>query len=257
MPNNDVTQIPAMRVPFIDQRTGFISRQWYLFLFNLYNLGGGGTNPTSLTDLQLGPADSLLSTADAAMDKNIQALAVQPAAPSNELPFMDALQALAVQPPYTPHLAHTRYGSFSDTTTQTAAAINTPYAMKLNTTDLGFGVYTGTPNSRVYVDQNGIYNIQFSAQLDKTGGATAEDIFIWIDINGTAVANSATKITLQGTNSTQVAAWNFVFRLNKDDYIQIMWSTTSTNCRILAAAAAAPIPAIPSVIVTVTNNIGV
>jgi len=32
-----------------------MSREWYRFFFNLFNLTGGGTNDTSLTDLQIGP----------------------------------------------------------------------------------------------------------------------------------------------------------------------------------------------------------
>lgn len=41
MPNN-VTQIPAPRVPFMDERTGTISREWFRFLNNLYTILGGG-----------------------------------------------------------------------------------------------------------------------------------------------------------------------------------------------------------------------
>lgn len=40
----NITNIPAARVPFIDDKTGLISREWYRFLFNLFTLtGGGGT----------------------------------------------------------------------------------------------------------------------------------------------------------------------------------------------------------------------
>jgi hypothetical protein len=52
----NITNIPAPRVNFIDDRTGLMSREWYRFFFNLFTLTGGGTNPTSLEDLQLGPA---------------------------------------------------------------------------------------------------------------------------------------------------------------------------------------------------------
>ena len=41
MPSN-VTQIPAPRVPFMDERTGTISREWFRFLNNLYTILGGG-----------------------------------------------------------------------------------------------------------------------------------------------------------------------------------------------------------------------
>lgn len=54
MPSN-ITQIPAPRVPVIDEKTGLMSREWYRFFINLFNLTGEGTNTISLTDLQVGP----------------------------------------------------------------------------------------------------------------------------------------------------------------------------------------------------------
>jgi hypothetical protein len=54
MPEN-LTTIPAPRVPLIDPATGLISNEWYRFFFNLYTLTGSGRNAISLTDLQLGP----------------------------------------------------------------------------------------------------------------------------------------------------------------------------------------------------------
>jgi hypothetical protein len=51
----NITNIPPPRVAFIDERTGFVSREWYRFLLNLFDLTGAGTNPTSLTDVQKGP----------------------------------------------------------------------------------------------------------------------------------------------------------------------------------------------------------
>jgi hypothetical protein len=51
----NITNIPSSRVDFIDQRTGLMSREWYRFFLNLFNLTGAGNNPTSLDDLQIGP----------------------------------------------------------------------------------------------------------------------------------------------------------------------------------------------------------
>jgi len=51
----NVTQIPALRVPFIDPNTGLISREWYRFLLNLFTLTGSGNNQTTLDDIQVGP----------------------------------------------------------------------------------------------------------------------------------------------------------------------------------------------------------
>lgn len=154
----------------------------------------------------------------------------------------------------TPHLVTTRYGVFYDTTTQTLALANTAYAMTFNNTSYTRGVTIGTPTSRVYVDRPGMYNIQFSAQLDRTV-APAGLVYIWLRVNGVDVPDSATQIRIQGNNAETVAAWNFVYELNAGDYFQLMWSGDDTNSQLAATAAAAPVPGIPSVILTVTDNI--
>lgn len=149
-----------------------------------------------------------------------------------------------------------RYGTFFDTTDQTAAAINTGYPITFNNTDLSEGVYLGTPTSRIYVNRPGAYNFQFSLQLQSTSGASAKEVFIWARINNEDVENSATKITIEGNNKHYVAAWNFVLRMDTNDYFELMWATTNTTVQILADPATAFCPAIPSVIMTVTCNIG-
>ena len=57
MPNSppNITQIPSNRVEIIDSRTGMVSREWYRFFLNLFNLAGAGGNQVSLDDLQLSP----------------------------------------------------------------------------------------------------------------------------------------------------------------------------------------------------------
>ena len=55
MPEQNITNIPSNRVDFIDARTGLVSREWYRFFLNLFNLAGAGGNQTSLDDLQVGP----------------------------------------------------------------------------------------------------------------------------------------------------------------------------------------------------------
>lgn len=166
-----------------------------------------------------------------------------------------SLEDLQVGPAaQTPQLVTTRYGYFYDTTTQTAALANTAYGMTFNSVGFSRGVTIGTPTSRIYTDRPGLYNIQFSAQLDKTSGGVAF-IYIWLRLNGVDVPNSATQIRIQGNNAETVAAWNFVEFMNAGDYFELMWSTTDVDCQILAEPASAPVPGIPSVILTVTNNI--
>jgi hypothetical protein len=157
-----------------------------------------------------------------------------------------------------------RYGSFYSTTTFTPAATGTAYAITFNNTytradgsDVTYGVYIGSPTSRVYVDNTATYNFQFSAQLKQTSGGT-HNIFIWPRINGVNVDDSATQITMGGgSNAATVAAWNFVLNLQTGDYFELIYSVDSTNIQIPYVAASSPIPAIPSVILTVTSCVGV
>jgi hypothetical protein len=146
------------------------------------------------------------------------------------------------------------YGSFYDTVTQTNASATAVNLMTLNTTVSAYGVRIGQPTSRVYMGETGVYNIQFSAQLDKSAGAAA-DVYIWLRVNGEDVPYSASHMTIQGSAAELIAAWNFIVILEADDYFELAWSSTDTNVVIKAATAAAGppvIPAIPSVILTVS-----
>lgn len=165
-------------------------------------------------------------------------------APQSQLTTPDFIERAPTE------LTPARWGSFFDTTTQTAAAINTAYAMTFDNTDLSFGVYRGATTSQIFVTNPGIYNIQFSAQLDNTSGGN-HLVYIWIQVNGVDVPNSAGELRLKGNDGELIAAWNFFENLKAGDYFQLMWSVSDTAVQITARAAAAPVPAIPSVILTV------
>jgi len=155
------------------------------------------------------------------------------------------------------------YGAFQDSTTQSAVSINTAYPVKLNTTDLTNGVSvvndgSGNP-TRVTLANTGIYNIQFSLQLEKTGGSGNMTVDIWIRKKGVDIPSTTGKVVLTGsaTASPVIAAWNYVLDLTAGDYVELMWSTSNTNVEIIAAGATSPHPAIPSAILTVTQQSGI
>jgi hypothetical protein len=146
------------------------------------------------------------------------------------------------------------HGSFYDTTTQTNPVASAVNLMRLNSVygssnDTQYAIKKNT--DRIYITQTGVYNIAFSAQLDKTGGG-ADNVFIWIRVNGQNVAHSATKIVIDGPNNEIVAAWNWVLTLANKDYIELAWQSPDTNVVLLAVPASGNIPEIPSVILTVT-----
>lgn len=231
----NVTQIPAPRVDFIDKRTGLMAREWYRFFVNLYNITGGGTSQISTEDLQVSMDGSHALQAQADV-------------------MQTALHALQSAPVIQEHIYSPRYGSFYDTTTQTVGAINTAYAITFDTTDLSKGVTIGSPTSRIYVDREGVYNIQFSAQLDNTSGGL-HLAYIWLRVNGTDVPYSTGQSRLKGSDGELIAAWNYIYNFAAGDYFELMWAAEDTAVQILATSATAFCPAIPSVILTVTDNI--
>jgi hypothetical protein len=164
-----------------------------------------------------------------------------------------AVEALQMAPPPR-EFKRSRYGSFYDTTTQTATAINTATAITFDSTDLSRGVYLGSPASRIYVDSEGIYNFDTSFQLDKTTGGTAVFDF-WFSINGVDVTNSGSRIAIQGNNAEIFSSLNHFFDLKSGDYVELMFSVTDLSVELKTFPAAAPHPGIPSIILTVNNNI--
>jgi hypothetical protein len=152
------------------------------------------------------------------------------------------------------------YGSFYDLTIQTASAINTPYAINFGVTDISNGVSI-VSNSRITFANTGIYNIQFSAQFDRTNSGT-DSVDIWLRKNGTDVPGTGGKIVLSGgaTASQLIAAWNYVLNIVAGEYYELMWSTPDTHVRLLyETAQTSPFshPTIPSVILTVTQQSGI
>jgi hypothetical protein len=278
MANVNLTNITPPRVPLLDPKTNLISREWYRFFLNLFVLTGSGQNTASLTDLQVGPPmptqedfgeivisiDSIKTqpSQESALDqiaelqKQIDGLKKQIECPCTELTaeLQKQIEGLQMTPPPR-QFERSRYGSFYDTTTQTATTINTAKAVTFNNTDLTNGVYLGTPTSRVYVDTPGIYNFDTSFQLDKTAGGVGL-FYLWFRLNGVDVPDSASQIRIQGNNAEVFSSLNYFFDLNAGDYVEIMYSVDDLTVEILAEAASAPHPGIPSIILTVSNNIG-
>ena len=146
------------------------------------------------------------------------------------------------------------YGSFYDTTTQSNPVGNVPRSMSLNTTDITNGVSvsgsTNPFNTYIKTQNAGVYNIQFSAQFDRTNSGT-DVVYIWLRKNGIDIAESNTSIIITGGASASaiVAAWNWFVNSSANDYYQIMWSSGDTHIRVLAETPAYG-PQVPSIIVT-------
>ena len=147
-----------------------------------------------------------------------------------------------------------RYGQFFDTTTQAATVINTATPVTFNTTDISNGIFIGSPTSRIVVDTEGIYNFQVSMQFDSTGGSN-HDVWVWFRKNGTNIPNSALYLNIQNNQSELLQAFNLLVSMKALDYLEVMWEVGNLNAQMAAFAATGVHPAIPSIILTATNNV--
>jgi hypothetical protein len=152
------------------------------------------------------------------------------------------------------------YGSYYDTRIQSCSGIgvSTPMLLNSKTSENGFQVVDGSKITSTY---GGVYNAQFSVQLDKPSGG-AGNIWIWVRQNGVNLPYTTSKVSVQGTTSEVVASWDFIFEMSPGDYIQFMWITDDTLVQLTSSEPItlidAPstdvpvdVPAIPSVIVTI------
>jgi len=146
------------------------------------------------------------------------------------------------------------YGQFYDLTDQSGSS-GSVQSMKLGVTDISEGVSI-VSGSQIKVEHNGVYNLQFSAQLENT--VNTNIVFnIWFAKNGNSIPNSNTHVDVAKAQSAQLgkvpAAWNFLSDLNDNDYLEIKW-TCNDNGGILHTDAGTPsIPGTPSVIATITQ----
>ena len=273
MPNPLNVPITPPRIAFLDSRTGNVSREWYMFFLSLFQTVRGSS--ISLDDVQKGPPSLTIDEVNAGIDKalanispsqdgllaqvaelqkQINDLAQQPIGLTNQLAELQKqVEGLQLTPPPR-QFKRARYGQFLDTTTQTAALINTPYTITYNTTDISNGVYLGSPSSRIYVDEASLYNFVFSVEIDKTSGGTA-NFWIWPSVNGTDVPNSASQVQIQGNDAELFTSTGFFLNLNAGDYVEFKFAVSDTSVELKTFPASAFYPAIPSIIVTVTDNI--
>ena len=138
-----------------------------------------------------------------------------------------------------------------DTTQQNNPIANAVNIMRLNTISAsqGFIIQNGT---QITAENIGVYNIQFSAQLTKSSGTTA-NVDVWLVKNGVDIVNSNTTFTVNGNAIQIVLAWNWFLQMNATDYFQIAWSSPNTNISLfIETGLTTPTrPDVPSIILTV------
>ena len=126
------------------------------------------------------------------------------------------------------------YGAFSDFTDQTTT-VNTATVMALSTTDFSNSVSLQT-GSKITVEYAGVYNLQFSVQLQNLDNAP-QDVFIWLKQNDADITGSTGLVGMPARKSAgvpfhDIKGWNYFLNMNAGDYVQIYWSTTNVDVTI-------------------------
>lgn len=130
-------------------------------------------------------------------------------------------------------------------------------AIKLDAVTVSNGIRCAVPDSKVYFDVAGIYNIAFSLQL--LSYANAEDLVtVWFKKNNNDIPLSASVQQIPkiqgGVPGANILSLNLVEQFAVGDYFELYW-TSDTGDTVLATyppGSSPTHPASPAVIMTVT-----
>jgi hypothetical protein len=105
-------------------------------------------------------------------------------------------------------------------------------------------------DTQITLSQAGTYNVQFSAQIETSAGA--DTVWMWFKKNGNNISDSASKAVL-ANNNAQIMTVNILDEAQANDYYELAYQTLNGDATVLYEPASGNIPAIPSVILTITQ----
>jgi len=143
------------------------------------------------------------------------------------------------------------YAEFVKTTTVTAAAINTPYAITMDTPLFDNGIHLGTPTSRIVFDEGGVYLLAFSAQILATS-ANAIEFNFWPRLDGADVPFNRITTNTKANGVTTVVSRTIAFTISAGSYIEIIWQVDDLSGQLVATPSAT-LPSSPSVTLSITR----
>lgn len=139
-----------------------------------------------------------------------------------------------------------------------ATAAGSSSSMRISVVDLSKNITCTVPDSKVYLTNTGIYNIQFSAQF--LNYATAEDnITVWLKVNGSDVAATAGIVEVLPKHGSSpgayIASWNYLNSFSAGDYFEMYWASESGNTALATSpqGTSPTHPLSPGLILTVTQ----
>ena len=148
---------------------------------------------------------------------------------------------------------HSDHAAYYTTATYTAAAANTAYPINWENTAYEQHVdIDGTYPSRIVFEHAGIYQIDFSCELQSTN-SSSKSVYIWPRINGTDIPYSTIKHSVKDSGESKVVSRSGIFTVSAGDYLEAMYAVTDTALTIQGSAATAFAPAAPSATIVISE----
>jgi hypothetical protein len=137
----------------------------------------------------------------------------------------------------------------------TAAGV--PAQVLIDVTDLSYGVTLDSATGNVTIANDGVYNMQFSAQIENFGNDIYETV-VWFKINGNAVPATATYCSAVaihgGTPGQNVMTVNIFYDITAGDVVALAWTSSSGTTTLSSIApVGSTIPQSPGIILTVNR----
>ena len=148
---------------------------------------------------------------------------------------------------------HSDHAAYYTTATYTAAAANTAYP--INWENIAYEQHVdidGTYPSRIVFEHAGIYQIDFSCELQSTN-SSSKSVYIFPRINGTDIPYSTIKHSITANGESKVVSRSGIFTVEAGDYLEAMYAVTDTALRIQGTAATAFAPAAPSASIVISE----
>jgi hypothetical protein len=167
----------------------------------------------------------------------------------------DVVQVVT-QGPQGPGGSLANYGAFYDGTDQTIASATTAYVVAIGSTYEARNISIVDGNKITFA-QAGTYSLTYSLQIHNSENNAVHSARVWLRKNGTDYANSTSIFDIPGAHGgmdgATVATNTIVGTAAAGEYVQIVWSGSSTNLSIQhSASGTSPTrPATPSVIISI------
>jgi len=133
----------------------------------------------------------------------------------------------------------------------TAASINTAYDIAWDGISNADGVSLEN-STEIHFNDSGLYMLAFSVQITSSS-SNLKNLWFWPAINGTDVAGSTIKVSIDTNGGTIVMSRSALFSVSAGDYIEARWATDDTDVLLEAHAAETFCPATPSVTLSVAR----